>query len=181
MGFHGTDQPGKPSGERLSLPGGQEIKQVGVVVAQVLADPAGDVLAFRGEAQLVVVPVGGLPLSGQPAPHLHAGGQAADGAFLQPEAPGQVLLRQGARFGKLPEGEHLGHRYVHTAMLVGRRVGLEQTPCPHQVLKQSAQFIVRDVCWLSRRRSCVMQLWGLPFSEELYFATVLGGPHASDP
>ena len=167
MGFHGTDQPGKPSGERLSLPVGQEIKQVGVVVAQVLADPAGDVLAFRGEAQLVVVPVGGLPLSGQPAPHLHAGGQAADGAFLQPEAPGQVLLRQGARFGKLPEGEHLGHRYVHTAMLVGRRVGLEQTPCPHQVLKQSAQFIVRDVCWLSRRRSCVMQLWGLPFSEEL--------------
>ena len=163
MGFHGTDQPGKPCGERLSLRGGQEIKQVGVVVAQVLTDPAGDVLAFGGEAQLVVVPVGGLPLSGQPAPCLHACGQAADGAFLQPEAPGQVLLRQGGRFGKLPEGEHLRHRYVHTAMLVGRRVGLEQTPCPHQVLKQSAQFIVREVCCLSRRRSCVMQLLGLPF------------------
>ena len=90
MGFHGTDQPGKPYGERLSLPGGQEIKQVGVVVAEVQTDSAGDVLAFRGEAQLVVVPVGGLPLSGQPAPRLHAAGQAADGALLQPEAPGQV-------------------------------------------------------------------------------------------
>jgi hypothetical protein len=163
MGFHGTDQPGKPCGERLSLPGGQEIKQVGVVVAQVLTDPAGDVLTFRSKAQLVVVPVGGLPLSGQPALHLHAGGQAADGAFLQPEAPGQVLLRQSARLGKFTEGEHLGHRHVHTAMLVRRRVGLEQTPCPHQVLKQSAQFVVREVCCLSRRRSCVMQLWGLPF------------------
>jgi hypothetical protein len=163
MGFHGTDQPSKPRGERLSLPRGQEIKQVGVVVAQVLTDPAGDVLAFRGEAQLVVVPVGGLPLSGQPAPSLHAGGQAADSAFLQPEAPGEVLLRQGARFGKLAEGEHLGHRYVHTAMLVGRRVGLEQTPCPHEVLKQTAQFIVREVYCPSRRMSCVMQLWGLPF------------------
>lgn len=181
MGFHGADQPLEACGERLSLPGGQEIEEVSVVGAEVLTDPAGDVLAFRGEAQLVVVPVGGLPLSGQPAPRLHAAGQAADGAFLQPEAPGQVLLRQGARLGKLAEGEHLGHRYVHTAMLVGRRVGLEQTPCPHQVLKQSAQFIVREVCCLSRRRSCVMQLWGLPFSEELYFTTVLGGPHAGDP
>ena len=163
MGFHGTDQPGKPSGERLSFPGGQEIKQVGVVVAQVLADPAGDVLAFRGEAQLVVVSVGGLPLSGQPAPRLHASGQAADGALLQPQAPGQVLLRQGTCFGELAEGEHLGHRYVHTAMLVRRRVGLEKAPSPHEVLEQPAQFVVGELWCLSRRKSCVMQLLGLPF------------------
>ena len=162
MGFHGADQPGEACGKRLSLLGGKEVEQVGVVVAEVLTDPAGDVLAFGGEAQLVVAPVGGLPYSGQPAPRLHARGQAANGALLQPQAPGQVLLRQGARLGKFAEGEHLGHRHVHTAMLVGRRVGLEQTPCPHQVLKQSAQFIVREVCCLSRRRSCDMQLWSYP-------------------
>ena len=145
MGFHRADQPLKACGERLSLPGGQEIEEVSVVGAEVLTDPAGDVLAFRGEAQLVVVPVGGLPLSGQPAPRLHAAGQAADGALLQPEAPGQVLLGQGARLVELAEGEHFGHRDMHTAVLVQRWVGLEQTPSPHEVLEQSAQFVVREV------------------------------------
>jgi hypothetical protein len=66
-------------------------------------------------------------------------------------------------------------------MLVWPRVGLEQAPGSHEVLEQSAQFVVREVCCLSRRRSCVMQLLGLPFPEELYSATVQGGPHADHP
>jgi hypothetical protein len=165
MGFHGADKPLEAGGERLSLLGVQEVEEVGVVVAEVLTNPAGDVLAFRGEAQLVVVPVGGVPLSGQPAPRLHTCGQAANGALLQPQVPGRVLLRQGTCFRELAQGKHLGHRHVHPAMLVARRVGLEKAPGPHQVPEQSAQFIIRKVRCLSRRRSCVMQLWGLPFSE----------------
>ena len=158
MGFHGADQSGEACGERLSLLGGKEVEQVGVVVAEVLTDPVGDVLAFDGEAQLVVAPVGGLPYSGQPAPRLHARGQAADGDLLQPQAPGQVLLRQGTHLAELAEGEHFGHRYVHTAMLVPRRVGLEKATSPHEVLQQLAQFVIREGCCLSRRGSCVMQL-----------------------
>jgi|GEM_PF-1828216 hypothetical protein len=34
---------------------------------------------------------------------------------------------------------------MHTAVLVQRWVGLEQTPSPHEVLEQSAQFVVREV------------------------------------
>jgi hypothetical protein len=114
-------------------------------LAQVLTDPAGDVLAFGGEAQLVVAPVGGLALSGQPAPRLQAGGQAAYGALLQPEARGEVLLGQRTYLGELPQREHLGHRYVHAAVLVPRRVGLKKATCLHEVLEQPAQFVVREV------------------------------------
>jgi hypothetical protein len=146
MGFHGADQPFEACGQCLAFPRSQKFEQVGVVLAQVLTDPTGDILAFRGEAQLVVVPVGGLPSARKPAPGFHACGQAADGALLQPEAPGQVLLGQGAHFGELAEREHFGHRYVHTAMLVRRRVGLEKTPGPHEVLEQSAQFVVGELC-----------------------------------
>jgi hypothetical protein len=34
---------------------------------------------------------------------------------------------------------------MHTAVLVQRWVGLEQTPGPHEVLEKSAQLVVRAV------------------------------------
>jgi len=50
-------------------------------------------------------------------------------------------------------------------VIVWRRVGLKQSTCPHEVLEQSAQFVVREVSWFSQPGSCGMQLWRLPFSE----------------
>lgn len=116
-----------------------------MVVAKVLTDPAGDVPTVGGQAQLVAPPVGGLAFSGQPAPLLHAGGQTAHSALLQPEARGQILLGEGTYLGELAQSEHFRHRHAHAAVLVHRRVGLEQATCPHKVQEQSAQVVVREV------------------------------------
>gem|GEM_PF-7014821 len=93
MGFHSADKPGEACRQSTSFDRGQEIEQVRVLVAEVLANPSCDVLALRGKAQLVIASVGGLPFSGQPATGLHAGGKPADRALLQSKAAGQVLLR----------------------------------------------------------------------------------------
>jgi hypothetical protein len=34
---------------------------------------------------------------------------------------------------------------MNSAVLVRRRVGLKQATCPHKVLEQSAQFVVREL------------------------------------
>ena len=94
--------------------------------------------------QSVEAPVCFVALSRQPASRLHAGGQATDGALLKTKALGKVLLGQLAVFGEFAEGEDFGHRYVHSAVIVRRMVGLKQSTCTHEVLEQSAQFVVRE-------------------------------------
>src|SRR5262245_3131203 len=135
-----ADQAGQPEREPGALGRGERGEQRGMPGAEILAHPGRGRSPSRGEAQAIQAAVGLVPLADQPSPAFHARSEPAHRALLQPEPDGQVPLRQRVRLGELTEGEHLGDRDVHPAVVVHLQepAGLRQPP------EQPPQLIVRE-------------------------------------